>query len=137
MWGVSGTRVVPGGSPRPRRGAGLPVRHIGVRRALGALAAGAVVYALLAYWLVEWTDSNVPWWDAFTTAMSIVATWMLARKYLEQWWAWIAVDAVCVGLYIYKDRPFYAVLYAIYTVIALFGYAKWRRIMAAQSAPLP
>lgn len=95
------------------------------------------MYALLAYWLVEWTDSNVPWWDAFTTAMSIVATWMLARKYLEQWWAWIAVDAVCVGLYIYKDRPFYAVLYAIYTVIALFGYAKWRRIMAAQSAPLP
>ncbi len=123
---------------RPRkRGGGQPLRHIGVRRALGALAAGAVVYALLAYWLVEWTDSNVPWWDAFTTAMSIVATWMLARKYLEQWWAWIAVDAVCVGLYIYKDRPFYAVLYAIYTVIALFGYAKWRRIMAAQSAPLP
>lgn len=125
------------GFRRRRRGGGLPVRHIGVRRALGALAAGAVVYALLAYWLVECTDSNVPWWDAFTTAMSIVATWMLARKYLEQWWAWIAVDAVCVGLYIYKDRPFYAVLYAIYTVIALFGYAKWRRIMAAQSAPLP
>ncbi len=125
------------GFRRRKRGGGLPVRHLGVRRALGALAAGAVVYALLAYWLVEWTDSNVPWWDAFTTAMSIVATWMLARKYLEQWWAWIAVDAVCVGLYIYKDRPFYAVLYAIYTVIALFGYAKWRRIMAAQSAPLP
>ena len=55
--------------------------------------------------------------------------WMLARKYLEQWIAWIAVDAVCVGLYIYKGIHLYAVLYALYTVIAFIGYRNWRRMM--------
>ena len=77
------------------------------------------------------TDSTVPLADAFTTALSIVAMWMLARKYLEQWIAWIAVDAVCVGLYAYKGIYLYAVLYAIYTVIALIGYRNWRRMMTA------
>ncbi|MGM9859561.1 MAG: nicotinamide riboside transporter PnuC, partial [Muribaculaceae bacterium] len=66
--------------------------------------------------------------DAFTTALSIVALWMMARKYTQQWLAWMVVDAVSVGLYIYKGIYFYASLYAIYTVIAWFGYVKWRRL---------
>jgi nicotinamide mononucleotide transporter len=71
----------------------------------------------------------VPWSDAFTTALSIIAMWMLARKYAEQWLAWLVVDAVCVALYIYKGIYFYATLYAIYTVIAYIGYRKWLRMM--------
>ncbi len=112
----------------------LPVSHIPVRIALWCLLVLALIYAAIAYWLINFTDSNVPYLDAFTTALSIVATWMLARKYIEQWWAWVAVDAVTVGLCIYKDRPFYAVLYAIYTVIAFFGYAKWKRLLRTESA---
>lgn len=88
-----------------------------------------ILWAAIGWWLVNFTDSNVPWYDAFTTALSIVALWMLARKYLEQWLAWIVVDAVCVGLYVYKGIYFYACLYAIYTVIAVFGYRKWRGMM--------
>ena len=57
---------------------------------------------------------------------------MLARKYAEQWLAWFVVDIVCCGLYLYKGLPFYCALYGIYTVIALFGYRKWLRLMAAQ-----
>lgn len=75
------------------------------------------------------TDSTVPLADSFTTALSIVAMWMLARKYLEQWIAWIAVDAVCIGLYAYKGIYLYAILYALYTVIAFLGLRNWRRIM--------
>lgn len=78
------------------------------------------------HWL---TDSTVPLADAFTTALSIVAMWMLARKYLEQWIAWIAVDAVCSGLYAYKGIYLYAVLYAVYTFVAVIGYRNWRRMM--------
>lgn len=74
----------------------------------------------------------MPLADAFTTALSIVAMWMLARKFLEQWIAWIAVDAVCIGLYAYKGIYLYAVLYTIYTVIAIIGYRNWRRIMHRQ-----
>ena len=75
------------------------------------------------------TDSTVPIPDAFTTALSIVGMWMLARKYLQQWTAWILVDAVCACLYWYKGIPLYGILYAIYTVIAFFGYRKWHRLM--------
>lgn len=127
---------------RTRRGGGstggkratLPITHIARRTALATLAVFAAVYGAILTWLLTCTDSTVPFFDAFTTALSIVAMWMLARKYIEQWWAWIAVDAVTVGLCIYKDRPFYAVLYAVYTVIAFFGYAKWRRLMQAQTS---
>lgn len=75
------------------------------------------------------TDSNVVWLDAFTTAVSIVATWMLAKKYVEQWLAWVAVDAVCTGLYIYKGLYFTAALYGLYTIIAVWGYYKWLALM--------
>ena len=110
----------------------LPITHIPARYLAVALIVLAVIYAGILWWLLQ-TDSTVPYWDAFTTALSIVAMWMLAHKYIEQWIAWIFVDAVCVGLYIYKDRPFYAVLYGAYTVIAFFGYAKWRRMMGGES----
>ena len=113
--------------------AGLPITHIGPRQLAGCTLAFAAVYAAIAWWLVACTDSTVPYWDAFTTALSIIATWMLARKYIEHWIAWTLVDGVCVWLYIFKDRPFYAVLYAIYTVIAVLGYRKWLRLMHAST----
>lgn len=94
-----------------------------------ALAASMLLWALLAWLLIEFTDSTVPYADAFTTALSIVGTWMLARKWAEQWLVWFVVDAVCVGLYIYKGLVFYPLLYGIYTVIALLGYRKWLRMM--------
>lgn len=94
----------------------------------GCVAACLALWYGIWYVLVNYTNSNVPVADAFTTALSIVALWMMARKYTQQWLAWMIVDAVSVGLYIYKGIYFYASLYAIYTVIAWFGYVKWRRL---------
>ena len=113
-------------------GKALPIRHISASVALRTAAVFVPVYAALALWLIYGTDSTVPYADAFTTAGSIIGTWLLARKYIEQWWVWTAVDAVCVALYIYKGIYFYSGLYAIYTVVAVFGYFKWRRLMGAQ-----
>lgn len=96
-------------------------------------AATGALWAALAWFLGNHTDSTVPVADAFTTALSIVAMWMMARKYAEQWLAWLVVDAVCVGLYAYKGLIFYPILYAIYTIIAMFGYRKWLRLMHAQA----
>ncbi len=79
--------------------------------------------------LDRFTDSTVPWLDSFTTALSIVAMWMLARKYVEQWGVWIVVDMVSAGLYIYKELYFTAVLYLLYAVIAVFGYRNWLQLM--------
>ena len=102
---------------------------------LWAWGVAAVALGLLwvgIWWvLVTFTNSTVPVADAFTTALSIVAMWLMARKYAEQWWAWFVVDAVSAGLYLYKGLVFYPILYAIYTAICVFGYRKWLRLMKA------
>ncbi len=109
----------------------LPVSRMPGRYYLPATLIFGAIFVALAFGLDNYTNSTVPWYDAFTTALSIVGLWMLARKYVEQWLVWFVVDAVCVALYLYKEIPFYAVLYAVYTVIALFGYRKWLRLMAS------
>lgn len=82
--------------------------------------------------LVHFTDSKVPFWDSFTTALSVVAMWMLSRKYAEQWLVWLAVDLTTVGLYVYKDIPFTAGLYLLYSALAVAGYLRWRKRIAAE-----
>ena len=107
----------------------LPITHIPLRNGLKALAVFVVAFIAIAWILINHTDSDVPWCDAFTTALSIIGMWMLARKYLEQWWTWMAVDVVCVGLYIYKELYFTAALYALYAVVAVFGWINWKKII--------
>lgn len=109
----------------------LKIRHLPWQSYLWLVPAAGALWVAIALFLINATDSTVPWADAFTTALSIVGTWMLARKYLEQWITWIMVDSVCVVLYIYKDIYPYAILYAIYTAIAVLGYFKWKRMMLA------
>ena len=92
----------------------------------------AVAHIVIYYLLSTFTDSTVPAWDSFTTACSVVAYWMLSHKYVEQWLVWLVVDVVTVGLYIYKDIPLTAGLYALYTVLAVVGYMRWRRVVSAQ-----
>ena len=87
------------------------------------------VWGIIYWLLVTFTNSNVPLADSFTTALSIVGIWALAHKYLEQWFIWIAVDVVTSVLYFYKDIPFKASLYALYVVIAIAGWFKWRKMM--------
>ncbi len=107
----------------------LPITRMPGRYLLPLTGVFIIALAGIAWILINFTDSNVPWLDSFTTALSIIGMWMLARKYVEQWWAWIAVDAVSAGLYIYKGLEYTAGLYALYTIIAIFGYFKWKRMM--------
>ena len=107
----------------------LPIRHFPKRLVLPWLLIIAVVWGVIYWLLVTFTNSNVPLADSFTTALSIVGIWALAHKYLEQWFIWIAVDVVTCILYFYKDIPFKASLYALYVVIAVLGWFKWRKMM--------
>lgn len=88
-----------------------------------------ILFIAISYILINFTDSNIPLWDSLTTALSIIAMWMMARKFIEQWIVWISVDIISVGLYIYKDIYFYATLYAIYSIVAIFGYYNWKKLM--------
>lgn len=107
----------------------LRIRHIPLAVSLLASLVGIALWVGICRVLVLFTDSTVPVADAFTTALSIVGLWMMARKYAEQWLIWFAVDIASSGLYLYKGLYFYCVLYVIYTVISLFGYRKWLRLM--------
>ena len=107
----------------------LPIRHFPRRLVLPWVLIMAVIWGGIYWLLITFTNSNVPLADSFTTALSLVGIWALAHKYLEQWFIWIAVDIVTSVLYFYKDIPFKASLYALYVVIAVFGYLKWRRMM--------
>ena len=111
-------------SPKPIAISRFPKKLI-----LPWLAIIVVVWAIIYWLLVTFTNSNVPLADSFTTALSIIGIWALAHKFLEQWFIWIAVDVVTCVLYFYKDIPFKAGLYALYVVIAVFGYFKWRKMM--------
>lgn len=110
-----------------------PITHASRRTMMGMIAAVAVVWIAIYVFLLKFTDSTVPGYDAFTTAMSIVALWSLAQKHVEQWIFWLVVDALCTVLYVYKQIPFSGVLYGFYTVMAIAGYYKWKK-MAAQQA---
>ena len=112
----------------------LPVSRLTLRVGITLAVVAALLWALLAWILIAFTDSTVPYADAFTTALSIVGMWMMARKIAEQWLVWFIVDVVCVALYIYKGIYFYAGLYTAYTIVSLLGYRKWLRMIPAFSS---
>lgn len=107
----------------------LPIRHFPKKMILPWLGIIALVWLTIYLILSNFTNSTVPIADSFTTALSIIGIWALAHKYLEQWFIWIAVDVVTCGLYFYKEIPFKASLYALYVVIAIFGYFKWKKMI--------
>ena len=96
---------------------------------LFALLASAVFFGIIYFILVNFTDSQVPLGDAFTTALSITATWLLARKILENWLYWIVVDLVSTILYVYKSLYPSAILFSVLTILAVVGYFKWRKAL--------
>ena len=97
-----------------------------------SLAGWAIGFVLLAFFLKTWTDTDVPHADGFLTAGSLLGQVLLSRKKVENWHAWIAVDILYVGLYLYKNLLLTAILYAVFVAMAMIGLRAWKR--AAQGA---
>ncbi|MGQ1908455.1 nicotinamide riboside transporter PnuC [Marinifilum sp. RC60d5] len=112
----------------------LPVTHLSRKLFVTLFTVSMAIYVVISYVLVNFTDASLPYWDAFTTALSIVATWMLARKILEQWLVWVIVNAVSLGLYIYKGLYPTSILFFFYTVLAIIGYLQWKKDMLVSRA---
>ena len=92
--------------------------------------ATGLIYLVYYFILAKFTDSTIPKVDSLVGALSIIGTWMLARKVLENWIVWIVVDGLCVGLYIYKELYPTTVLFAIYTAMSVIGYRQWKKSLA-------
>ncbi len=111
----------------------LKISRTKARIAVYLSLAFIILFVLISYILVNFTDSEVPYWDAFTTAASFVATWMLARKLIEHWIIWVVVDTVSLGLYIYKGLYPTVILFAVYTLLAILGYVAWKKQLIEKS----
>jgi len=113
----------------------MPIRKMNFRTGTILLLTGGVVYVVVLMILlkipplIDIPASELPIWDAFTTTGGIIATWMLAQKFIEQWLIWIVVDLVSSGMYFYKGLEVTVLLYLIYTVVAVIGYLEWNKNM--------
>ncbi|HPW66044.1 MAG TPA: nicotinamide riboside transporter PnuC [Salinivirgaceae bacterium] len=106
----------------------VKVTSASVKVLIGTVLASLILWFVI-YKILKLTNSDVPVGDAFTTAAAIVATWMLARKLLENWLFWIIIDSVSVILYVYKGLWATTLLYVVYTIVAVIGYFSWKRDM--------
>jgi nicotinamide mononucleotide transporter len=96
--------------------------------ALGSI--GVVAWALLGSITSRLPGTALPYVDAATTTVSLLAQWMMTRKLIENWLIWIAVDVVYVGMFIYKGLYLTAFNYGIYLALAVLGYIAWKRSLA-------
>ena len=108
----------------------LAITHVPIKRILPLVAITLILWMVLYGILKTVTDSPVPIGDAFTTAVSIVAMWMLAQKYLEQWLLWIVVIIVSTNLYFWKGLYPTGILFIVYVIVAVLGYMKWKKLMS-------
>ncbi len=111
----------------PEKENDLPVSSIPRHFLVPLLSVSVMMFLVIALILKNYTDSPVPFWDAFITAFSLTATWMLARKYIENWLVWIVVDLISTGLYVAKGLWPTVILFAVYTVMATIGYVQWKK----------
>jgi nicotinamide mononucleotide transporter len=119
-----------------RRGQ-LVVRTTSGAQWLGLSVAGIGLTAGLWVFLATLTGSTVPFADALTTALSLLATYGQTRKLVENWWLWIAADLIYIPLYGYKDLWLTAILYVAFLGLCVLGLRAWRLALRAQRAAVP
>lgn len=113
-------------------GQALHVRWLGDQGRWLALLSMAALWPAMGWFLDHHTDTDVPYWDAFPTAGSLLGQFLLGRKFVENWPAWVAVNVVGVGLFAYKGLWLTVGLYALFAAMALVGWRAWSRMAAVQ-----
>lgn len=111
----------------------MPITHTPGRKILPLTLIGLALWAALWLLLSHLTDSPVPAGDSFTTALSVVAMYLLAKKHIEHWWLWVVVNLVSTTLYTWRGLYPMAAFFAFYTLIAALGYFNWKKQMNTES----
>jgi|AntRauTorcE11897_2_1112592.scaffolds.fasta_scaffold00049_58 nicotinamide mononucleotide transporter len=93
-------------------------------------------FGILYYVLSTFTDSDVPFWDSLTTCFAILGMYLMARKKLESWVAWIITDLISIPLYFYKELVLTSFQFLVFTIIAVGGYISWKRSMEESQSKL-
>lgn len=112
----------------------LAVRSLSARQHLWIITTIVVLSAFSGYYLSEQTTAVWPYADSFTTWASVVTTYLVTQKYLQNWLYWIVIDVVAIPLYIDRGLALTALLFVFYVIIAVFGYFKWKQHLIGQTA---
>jgi nicotinamide mononucleotide transporter len=115
----------------------LEVTRLGLKTGIILAIVFVLLYAIMWLVLTRLTDSPVPARDSFITSLSIVATWMLARKIYEHWFLWIVVNFVSAVLFITRGLYPTAVLYVVYGIMSFAGLVAWKKTIPHPPAPSP
>jgi nicotinamide mononucleotide transporter len=107
--------------------ADLPVSRMTWEQHLLIAVGGFIIALAFGYLFDEYTPAAATYLDAVTTVFAVITTFLLVQKKLENWLYWIAIDAAYVYLYSSRGALLFALLMAIYVVIAVFGYYSWRK----------
>ncbi len=102
------------------------IRIMPLKMRLFTLSAIVLMTWICGY-LLTFTDDPIPYWDGFTNALGLTATWMTARKYIENWWLWIFTNLVCCGIYYYKELYPTVVFYLIMALLAYRAAIIWNK----------
>ena len=92
---------------------------------LTLIITGAIITFLMGFYFATYTSAKMPIVDSFTTVFSVIATYMVTKKVLENWLYWIVIDVVSIYLYYSRELHLTSLLFLAYTIIAIFGYFMW------------
>lgn len=113
-------------------GAALHVRRLSARARWMLIALFALAWPATGLFLRTYSDTDVPWWDAFPTAASVIGQWLLGRKYVENWAVWVVVNIVSVSLFAYKGLLLTVLLYTVFVAMSVVGWRAWARRAVAR-----
>ena len=105
----------------------LRVSRLTKKSTMNSVLAWLIGFAVLAWFLKTYTDTDVPNADGFLTAGSLLGQVLLSRKKIENWLVWIIVDVLYIGLYLYKGLMLTAALYAVFVIMAVIGWRAWSK----------
>ncbi|MEA1880245.1 MAG: nicotinamide riboside transporter PnuC [Campylobacterota bacterium] len=94
------------------------------------IVSGAVLSITLGFLFETYTEAKFVYLDAFVMVFSVIATWMLANKVLENWLYWVVIDSAAIVLYWQSGYVATVVLFALYVVLAFYGYTSWRKVFS-------
>ncbi len=106
---------------------GVILSHLSLKLGLQLLIMFIVFSGSLGFYLNNYTDGQLVYWDALTTVASIISQWMLAQKIIENWLCWVVIDIVFIGMFLHTELYLTAGLYAVFLFIASQGYIVWNR----------
>ena len=104
----------------------LNISTYGMAKNIKIIIVLILISLVLGYIMANYTSADFAYLDTFTTVFAVFTTYMLTKKVLENWIYWVVIDAVSIYIYIQKGFYLTAVLFAVYTVLAVVAYVKWK-----------